>query len=77
MLHVYLPYFCVLLDFVVCGVAVWAPHIDTVNGCRRGRLGLAVVVVSMCPIWADATLAEGVLEGEVAVTATLRSDLSL
>ena len=29
---------------------------------------VAVVAVSMCPIWADAALAEGVLEGEVVVT---------
>ena len=38
---------------------------------------MAMAMVSMYPIWAGATLAEGVLEGGVAVAAALRSALLL
>ena len=38
---------------------------------------MAVAVMSVCPIWAGATLAERVLEGEVGVAADLRLALLL
>ena len=38
---------------------------------------VAMVVVSMCLIWAATTLAEGLFEGEVAAAAALRSALPL
>ena len=38
---------------------------------------VAVAMVSMCPIWASATLAEGVLEEGVGVAADLRLEFLL
>ena len=31
-IHVYLPYFGMLLNFVICYVSVWASHRDIVKG---------------------------------------------
>ena len=38
---------------------------------------MVVAMVSMCSIWADATLAEGVLEGQVVVAAAMHLAWSL